>query len=462
MRNLYFMFLLCCFSISVSAQVVINEGSNRNYLQFPDENGEYPDWIELYNKGNQPVNLYNYSLTDNPSKPDKWIFPNISLGAHEYKTVFCSGKDRKPASPFVHVKTDYNYSPQVGWNSHQFTTSFYWDGVSNILINTCSYSGAGYTSNSVFKQTATSYYSTSFNFMDGSDAGCSLEYGTRVKQRPNIKLNGLTIGNGQIQNSPTDYPAPYGNWYWSARHQILIRANELIAAGMSAGNINSLSFNVVSSDPNTVYTYFDIYMRLVTVNEISGEFMAIDLNNYLHTNFKISQHGESVYLYSPTQNMVSDMFVHCNDLDNSKGLSPDGSWNSYLFATGTPGESNNGSQTFTEYLIPPEFSLPSGIYNQPVTVTITNPNQGGSSVRYTTDGSEPTFSSPLYTGPITILYPTVLKARAFSFSKLPSINTTASYLFYVSHSTPVISVVTAPSNLYGETGIFDNWWTDWE
>jgi len=162
MRNLYFMFLLCCFSISVSAQVVINEGSNRNYLQFPDENGEYPDWIELYNKGNQPVNLYNYSLTDNPSKPDKWIFPNISLGAHEYKTVFCSGKDRKPASPFVHVKTDYNYSPQVGWNSHQFTTSFYWDGVSNILINTCSYSGAGYTSNSVFKQTATSYYSTSF------------------------------------------------------------------------------------------------------------------------------------------------------------------------------------------------------------------------------------------------------------------------------------------------------------
>lgn len=464
MRNLYLLLFLSLvlFGIEVNAQVVINEGANRNYLAFPDEDGEYPDWIELYNMGNQPVSLNNYSLTDNFDNPTKWTFPNISIPAHGFKTVFCSGKDRKPASPFIHVVTDYEYTPQVGWNSHQFTTSFYWDGISNILINTCSYSSAGYTSNSVFRQSATSYYSTAFSFMDGSEGACTMEYGTRVKQRPNIKLNGFSIGSGQLQNTPNDYPAPYGNWYWSARHQILIRASELTAAGMTAGNINSLSFNVVSTDPNTVYTYFDVYMRLVTINEISSAFMAVDLNNYLHTNFKVSQHGESVYLFSPTQNMVSDLYVSSDDLDNTNGLSPDGSLNSYLFAQGTPGESNNTSTKFSEYLLPPEFSVSSGIYNDPFTVTITNPNQGSSSIHYTLDGSEPSLTSPVYSGPLQILYPVVLKARAYSWTKLPSQNRVASYLFDVNHSTPVVSVVTDPVNLYGETGIFDNWWTDWE
>ncbi|MBK9593622.1 MAG: hypothetical protein IPO32_19685 [Crocinitomicaceae bacterium] len=37
--------------------------------------------------------------------------------------------------------------------------------------------------------------------------------GTTVQQRPNMQINGMPIGTGTIQNSPYDYPAPYGNWY---------------------------------------------------------------------------------------------------------------------------------------------------------------------------------------------------------------------------------------------------------
>ena len=59
-----------------------------------------------------------------------------------------------------------------------------------------------------------------------------------------INATNITIGTGALLNTPTTYPAPYGNWYWGAKHQFLIQASELTAAGMSAGNINSLSFNV--------------------------------------------------------------------------------------------------------------------------------------------------------------------------------------------------------------------------
>lgn len=104
------------------SQVVINEGSNRNYSVIPDENGEYSDWIELYNTSSQPVNLLNYALTDKPSNPTKWKFDDISIGPHEYLVIFCSGKDRKPISGFIHVSTVNNYTPEVGWNNHNFST----------------------------------------------------------------------------------------------------------------------------------------------------------------------------------------------------------------------------------------------------------------------------------------------------------------------------------------------------
>jgi len=398
--SLLTLFIAAFISTLTYSQVVINEGSNRNYSNIADENGEYPDWIELYNASTTTVSLHHYSLTDNINKPTKWVFPNVKMQPGEYRTIFCSDKDRKPVSGFIHVLNTGTYTPQVGWNTHTFTTPFYWDGVSNILVNVCSYSSVGYTSNSVFNQSPTTYWSTAFHFQDGSDASCYTAYGGRVALRPNMKLNGHVIGTGQIQNSPYDYPAPYGNWYWGARHQMLITAAELNVAGLPAGYINSLAFDVVSTDPNTVYDYIDVHMRLVTIEEVSSEFMPVDTNNFLHTNFKISEDGETLFLLSPAQVILSELDVNCGDLDNSIGRFPDMSTGIYLFQRGTPAVTNNNSATFANYLLPPSFSMPSGFYDAPFSVTINNPNPGNTSVHYTTDGSELHMLSPSFTGEV--------------------------------------------------------------
>jgi gliding motility-associated-like protein len=54
--------------------------------------------------------------------------------------------------------------------------------------------------------------------------------------------------NSTISNSTTGYPAPYGNYYYGAKHQIIIRASELIAAGFKKGNINSITFKVQNTN----------------------------------------------------------------------------------------------------------------------------------------------------------------------------------------------------------------------
>ena len=54
----------------------------------------------------------------------------------------------------------------------------------------------------------------------------------------------VTLGTGTTTNTSTTYPAPYGNWYWGARQQYLIRASELLAIGATPGFMSSLAFNV--------------------------------------------------------------------------------------------------------------------------------------------------------------------------------------------------------------------------
>ncbi len=55
----------------------------------------------------------------------------------------------------------------------------------------------------------------------------------------------VTFGTGTASNTGTTYPAPYGNYYWGARHQFIIRASEIATGGISGPKlITSLAFNV--------------------------------------------------------------------------------------------------------------------------------------------------------------------------------------------------------------------------
>ncbi|HNI55403.1 MAG TPA: CotH kinase family protein [Chitinophagales bacterium] len=446
------------------SQIIINEGSNKSYLTGIDEDGEGSDWIELYNNSDVPADLSGYFLSDKVSEPTLWSLTDFTLEPHAFTTIYCSEKDRHHTTPFTLAIDETDFIPEVGWNTHYFTTAYDWDGVSNLIFNICSYNNTGYTENSVFQQTATPYASTSATFVDGSDASCSNVLGTLYFQRPNLQINGITIDFGSILNSNVDYPAPYGNWYWSARHQILVRAEELIAAGLSAGPISSLAFQLASTNVIT-YTYIDIAINSTSEDALSESM--IPVNGYAdHTNFKIDADGENIYLNDATGSLVSSLMVNSPIADISVGRSPDGT-EDIVWMTPSPGMTNNAANVFTDTLISPVLSVPTSIVDDAFNLIITNPNTGAVATRvvYTLDGSEPTFTSTIYTGtPIPINENIVVRARVFpetDATYLPSYDAIATYLFGVNHSTPILLVTTDNINLYGATGIFDNYNSDW-
>ncbi len=441
---------------NILSQVVINEGSNKNYTQLVDENNDKPDWIELYNSSNSAYNLANHFLTDNLGETQKWLLPPITLEPGAFKIIHCSGKNRYESNAFNFALSQQNYTPIDGWNTHSFNNIFVWDGVSNVILNICSYNNTQYTINSIFNQTATSYPSTIAAFIDGSPAACSSNIGQLYNQRPNVKINGFTIGNGQIQNANTDYPAPYGNYYWGARHQILFRASELTAAGLSAGPFNNLSFDVVTSG-NEFYNYIDFSFLATDLMELTNEFLP-ETGTKLHTNFKIGPHGETVYLVDYNNQVISDLLIKSPTTDVSVGRFLDGS-DEIKWVASTPNQSNNGTTIYNDSLKSPIFSKYSSVNTDNFLLEIQNPNVIPSKIVYTTDGTYPTFNSPTYTQAIPITENSVINARIFPLNPsdfIPSENTVATYLFNIKHTTPILLISTTSTNLYGANGIFDN------
>ncbi len=83
-----------------SQQVRINEFMASNATTIADEDGDYEDWIEIYNPGNSGIDLEGYGLSDNISEPFRWAFPAVNLAPGEFLLIWASGKDRRmPGEP---------------------------------------------------------------------------------------------------------------------------------------------------------------------------------------------------------------------------------------------------------------------------------------------------------------------------------------------------------------------------
>jgi hypothetical protein len=65
------------------------------------------------------------------------------------------------------------------------------------------------------------------------------------------------------------YPAPYGNYWWGARHQLLYTAAELSAAGLGAGNITTIAFNVTALNGTTAHQGYNVQMKNTTVTSLT-------------------------------------------------------------------------------------------------------------------------------------------------------------------------------------------------
>jgi hypothetical protein len=114
MKNIYlFVVVLVCLTLFSKANaqtntIRINEFLALNQSGITDEDGEFSDWIEIYNPTSSPINLQGYSITDELASQKKWVFPDVILDVYDYLLIYASGKDR--INPANNLHTNFKLS----------------------------------------------------------------------------------------------------------------------------------------------------------------------------------------------------------------------------------------------------------------------------------------------------------------------------------------------------------------
>jgi hypothetical protein len=103
---------------SGGSSLVISEFMALNEVTMPttvEGKTVYPDWIEIHNRGAQPVNLGGWYLTDDPDNLTKWALPAIQVTAGGFLVVFASGIQQGDHSE------NWPYRDQKGYYHTNFT-----------------------------------------------------------------------------------------------------------------------------------------------------------------------------------------------------------------------------------------------------------------------------------------------------------------------------------------------------
>ncbi len=85
------------------ADLYLTEFLAENTAGLSDSDGEFSDWIEIFNSGPRSINLGGFFLTDDETALSKWTFPATELGPGQFLLIFASEKDRRRTGEELHT-----------------------------------------------------------------------------------------------------------------------------------------------------------------------------------------------------------------------------------------------------------------------------------------------------------------------------------------------------------------------
>ncbi len=490
LKNSRFLFALLFVSFTirlVSAQVIINEvcPANVNGLINPTT-GDYDDWIEVYNASSSPINLSGWMLSDDIAVPNKFTFPNTTLGSNQPTVVFTADYDKTSTIvKWSSVVDDSNWKiytssnatpPASNWRSPLFNASS-WSSCTIPTSNSANGSIASMALRNIFTVNDTSKVLQGALYVDYDDSYV-------------IYLNGTEIARNNV-GTPGYYPL----WTEPARESIGANIPSHSALDSIPLDIKLLrqlllpspAQNVLAMEVHNQLGSSDIYAAAylyLGCTVTSGVFNSFNTNShywynppmhdFMSAKFKLSRSGEIVYLFD-SAGILQDTFQYTStESNNSWGRCSNTPGTNYLFQTPSPAASN-GSLCYQGYAPIPILTLAAGFFPSSQTCTlIPDPN---CTTRFTTNGNTPSTSSSIMPAAMSINQTVTIRARNFRSFYLPSPIVTNTYIIGEDIQLPVFTITTDSSNLWDwNTGIYAtgpnastvypfkgaNFWQDWK
>lgn len=294
----------------------ITEVMLSNKRALPDENGAFPDWIELANEGDTPLSLAGYGLSDRATKIT-FTFPAITLQPYERIVVFASGEGRAEAGQNLHTKFRLS---SVG----ETVVLFGPDGIvmETVEVPAMEADMAYAKTDNGFIVTdmyTPGYENTQQGFADFR-ASTYLEEGVLV-------INEVLASNASTLR---DDDGDYSDW-------IEIRNNsnqtiDLSNYALSDDPDRPIKWRFPAGcviEPGAYYVVFASGKDRVS-NEVGG---------WPHASFRLRSNGETVLLYDIQGRLVDQTSYDLLETDSSWGRSTGNSWS--VFKNPTPGFAND-------------------------------------------------------------------------------------------------------------------------
>ena len=144
--------------------LVINEfmADNENCLEDPRRPNSHPDWIELYNGSNEPIELNGLYLTDNINDPTKWQIPLEASGGtlRERITHLTRAYTSYPPQDMLTLSSDLAAVRSLFTNGN---TTVFSEALKSALLDALSDSSMGFNPNAKLR------FRSSTNVEDSDD-----------------------------------------------------------------------------------------------------------------------------------------------------------------------------------------------------------------------------------------------------------------------------------------------------
>ena len=453
-------------SSKIKAQVFINEIQTSNTKTIADEFYSWDDWIEIYNAGSTIINLNGYGLSDDSLKPFRFTFPDYNLSAGSRILVFASDTNKTVLTHWetaVKASDSWKYRANTtnpgtaNWRDPIFNDASWASGVGGIGMGdsddgtTISGCVSVYMRRSFTIADTSKLFEAVFN-MDYDDGFVAYLNGVEI-----ARINCGTPGNIPAWNAialASHEAVLYQNQYPDSTHLNLADLRKLLVNGTNVLAVEthneSGSFFDLSSNPFLTFAVANGSTFFPT----PPTWFHSAPSSYFHAKFKISKTGETIFLTSPSGVLTDKKATGNIEVDNSIARNPDGSSNWCLCDKPTPGTTNNINPCKSGYASIPIFSLASGFYSGTKNLVLSTIFPSGE-IRFTTDGSNVSDTSSLYTTPIVISSSKTIRARVFANGIVGSATVTNSYFINLDCKLPVFSLTTDPKNLYDYNyGIF--------
>ena len=176
-------------------------------------------------------------------------------------------------------------------------------------------------------------------------------------------------------------------------------------------------------------------------------------SKYVHTNFKISSKGETIYLSNQNEELIDEIQIPKLLTNISYGISIEND-DKVFYSESTPGSYNSLNEFLGIIDSVLEFSHQGGLVSQEINLSISG-NSEDEIIRYTTDKSIPNAGSQEFLSSIKINKTTIVRAKIFKDNFISSHDNSKSFIFDANHSLNLVTLISEPDNFFDEnTGIY--------